>query len=376
MSHQNICRVALVVSSVLAALFIGEVGLRILDRPNPPLSGWKAINGSESEKNQLGFRGQPVNYTDKDFVIVLLGDSQVEAVACAYEWMPERRLEFHLNSNGRRVRVFSIGASGYGQDQQLLALREYLEKFRADLVVLWETPSNDIWNNLFPTHFPADGRPKPTFRLEGGQLRGPSEGIGQPLGEAPRMKLRLLWQRLSRWSRDGHWERTYPPAYRPLPCAGAAVKDDWQRWWEGNAKGMRDENLDNEKSHLAMFLTPRSERMQYGLDLTRRLLQEIELSIRSHGGQFTIFATKTPPTNESGHDDGIHTLRGKCYRTSEAQYYDNIDYVNKGFNFSSIPVTVERWAVGPDNPHLNEHATDQVMKDLAGRVGGLIPVAR
>lgn len=371
MTYRHTYRVALVIASALIALFIGEVGLRVIDKPKPSLSGWKALNGSAAEVNQLGFRGQPVEYTDKDFVVVLLGDSQVEAVACAYEWMPERRLQFYLNSTGRRVRVFSVGASGYGQDQELLALREYLGKFRADLVVLWETPTNDIWNNLFPTHFPADGRPKPTFWLEGGRLRGPSEGIGQPIGEAPRLKLQLLWQRLSPRSRDAHWENMYPPAYRPQPCAGESVKDDWQRSWESNARSMGDENLGNEKSHLAVFLTPRSERMQYGLDLTRQLLQEIE---RLAHGQFTIFATQLPPSEGSGRNDGIHILWGKCYRTSEAQYYANIDYMNHGFNFSSIPVTVEQWAVGPDNPHLNEHATDQVMKDLAGRIETFIPV--
>jgi len=375
-TYRHIYRVALVVASVLIALFIGEVGLRVIDKPKPSLSGWKARNSSAAEVNQLDFRGQPVEYTDKDFVIVLLGDSQVEAATCAYEWMPERRLQFYLNSTGRRVRVFSIGASGYGQDQELLALREYLERFRADLVVLWETPSNDIWNNLFPTHFPADGPPKPTFWLEGGRLRGPSEGIGQPIGEAPHLKLHLLWQRLFPWSRDDHWGNTYPPAYRPQPCAGESVKDDWQRSWESNAKSMRDENLDNEKSHFAVFLTPRSERMQYGLDLTRQLLQEIERLVRSQGGQFTLFATKLPPSEGSGRKDGIYILRGKCYRTSEAQYYDNIDYMNHGFNFSSIPVTVEQWAFSPDNPHLNEHATDLVMKDLAGRIESLITVAK
>jgi hypothetical protein len=116
--------------------------------------------------------------------------------------------------------------------------------------------------------------------------------------------------------------------------------------------------------------------MQYGLDLTRQLLQEIERLIHSHGGQFTIFATKAPPSEESGHDGGLHSLRGKCYRPAEAQYYDNIDYVNKGFEFSYIPVTTGQWAVGPDNTHLNEHATDQVMKDLAERIESPITVAR
>ncbi len=181
------------------------------------VSGWRGgILVSEMEKNRLGYRGQNIEYTDSDFVIILLGDSQVQASACAYEWMPERRLQYYLNSRGKRVKAFSIGANGYGQDPQLLALRENYQKFRADLIILWETPTNDIANNLFPTHFHdegiADGYPKPTFWLEDGNLRGPSEEIGQPLRETPRIKLIALWRKAFGWSRDSEWEKTYPPA--------------------------------------------------------------------------------------------------------------------------------------------------------------------
>jgi len=158
--------IALIVS-VSIALLIAEAMLRLVDKPKPIISGWKTsdINPelSELERNQLGFRGQQIEYADNDFVVVLLGDSQVEAMACGYEWMPERRLQNYLNSSGRKVRVFTVGASGYGQDQELLALREYYQKFRANLVILWETPINDLWNNQFPTT--TDGHAKPTFWL-------------------------------------------------------------------------------------------------------------------------------------------------------------------------------------------------------------------
>ncbi len=373
---RNIYRVGLVIFSTVISLLIAEAALRLIHKPRVVLSGWRAINANPRENNQLGFRGQRIEYSDDDFVIVLLGDSQVEAVACAYEWMPERRLETYLNSTGRRVRVFSVAASGYGQDQQLLALREYFEKFRANLVVHWQTPKNDIWNNVFPTNMPVDGTPKPTFWLEAGQLRGPSEGIGQPVSETPRLKLQLLLRRLARWSRDRHWEKLYPPAYRPLTEVRETVKDDWQQLWDKNERNMRAENLDTEKTHLSITLTPRSERMQYGLDLTRQLLQEIERLTRSRGGQFAIFTAANVPFEEQSIEEGVHVLNGKCYATSKAQYYANLDYLNSGFNFFHIPVTMEPWRVGPDNSHLNEHATDQVMKDLAGRIETLTPAGK
>jgi hypothetical protein len=178
----------------------------------------------------LGFRGQPIEYQPDDFVIVIVGDSQVEAKACAYGWMPERRLQFYLNSSGRKVKVFSLGGPATGQDQQLLSLQEYYQKYRADMVILWFTPANDVWNNTFPSGTPDDRTPKPTFWLENGQLRGPTELTGQPIRETPRLKLMLLWRKFFPWSREKAWARSIlPPPYSPLSKYDGPVTDDWQK---------------------------------------------------------------------------------------------------------------------------------------------------
>ena len=358
--------------SALIALLIAEGIARVVDKTPPTISGWRSLDNRPLERNQLGFRGHPIEYAKDDFVIVLLGDSSVEASACSYELTPERRLQFHLNSTGRKVRVVSLGAGGYGQDQQLLILREYLEKFRADMVVHWFAGTNDIWNNVFPTHFPADGAAKPTYWLEGGQLRGPTEGMGQPIRETPRLKLQLLWRNQSNWSRDGEWEKLLPPPYKPMTEPDGPVKDDWQQRWDSNAKHMRNENLATEKTHYSIFLTPGSERMKYGLDLTHRLLQEIEHLIQSRGGRLVVFANDLPP-EERSRREGLHVLQGKYYKTSMDQYYRNLDYVLRDLTFYSIPITIENWKVSADNSHLNEQANDQLMKDLAKRIEPLIP---
>src|SRR5438105_2295029 len=275
-ARRFLARGLLMSGSILAALVIAEIVSRLLHMPHAPISGWRAIDVTEAEKNQLGFRGQRIDYHDDDFVIVLVGDSQVEAKACAFDWMPERRLQSYFNSPAKPVRVFSVGASGYGQDQELLGLREYFDQYRANLVILWETPLNDVWNNVFPTSWPADGTSKPTFWLDQGQLRGPSENTGQPISETPSLKLLLVLRKNFHWSRDRLWETRYPLAYQPMSQFSGSFKDDWQRWWNGNLRGMRDENLASEKTHLALFLTPRSARTQYGLDLSRALMREMQ----------------------------------------------------------------------------------------------------
>lgn len=358
-------RIALVLSSTFIALCGAEVYLRLIDRPKPLISGWRAYNTPESEKNQFGYRGQKIEYSAGDHVVVLMGDSQAECRACAFDWMPEKRLQHHL---GGRVKVFSLAAGGYGQDQQLLALAEYLQRFRADLVVLWQTPGNDVWNNVFPTHWPRNGTPKPTFWLEGDALRGPTEGLGQPLKEAPRLRLGILFRRLLPLRRDEAWEAYLPEPYRPMTEYDGAPDQEWP--------GESEEDLRSEKSHLTLLLTPRSPRTQYGLDLTRALTGEIRSTAERSGARLIVFGANTLPHSArhlADAPDEVYKIGGLFYRISERQYKENVEYLNAGFDYHWIPVTVEPDRVGPDDAHLNEHATDQVMKDVASIVEPYLP---
>ena len=362
----------LVIFSTVFSLLMAEAMLQVAGKPAPTLSGWRSHVKSKLELNQLGFRGHPIEYSDGDFIVVLLGDSQVEALqCCAYGWLPERRLQYHLNARGKKVKVFTLGSGGYGQDQQLLVLREYYQKYRADLVVLWQTPENDVWNNMFPTHWPANGTPKPTFWLENGELHGPNVGMGANLSS--KIKLVALWERfISPASRDEHYEKYFPPAYSPMLEYEGPVDRDWQKRWDGNIGFMRDENLGNEKSHLVMRLTPPSARTQYGLDLTRRLLQELEKLVTRHAGRFVVFRADKPlEVPDIG--GKIHVLNGRYYKTSNEQFQSNVNYLNQDFKSYVSRVSIDDWKVGPEDSHLNEHATDQVMEDLSRKLENLIP---
>jgi len=120
--------------------------------------------------------------------------------------------------------------------------------------------------------------------------------------------------------------------------------------------------------------------MQYGLDLTSKLLKEVESLVSSRGGKFVTFATTTDLLQSAAVEEsiyeGVHLLNGKYYQTSQNQYRDNLRYLNQGLDFYLIPITVQQYKVGPENRHLNEHATDQVMKDLATRMESLVPPGR
>jgi hypothetical protein len=72
----------------------------------------------------------------------------------------------------------------------------------------------------------------------------------------------------------------------------------------------------------------------------------------------------------------VHVLNGKYYKTSDTQYNENLSYLAKGFTSYIVPVTVDPPIVGPEDSHMNEHATDQVIKDLAAKIEYLVPAKR
>ncbi len=369
---------ALALASSALTLAAVEFTLRILDKPawdTEIRAGWK-YQGADRHVNELGYRGQPIRYSDRDIVVVLLGDSQVESNACPPDMMPERYLEQHLGRRDPRFRVFSLGGGGYGNDQEYLALREYFGKYRADAVVLWETLANDVWNNVFPTHWPEDGAIKPTYWLDHGMLKGPNYELGELIRKPARTKIGVL---LNRWLHpqkglDRTWERHLPKPYEPMARYEGKHGTDWDSSDPTNKNPyLRSENLKNEKTHFSVDLYPRSERMQYGLDLTRKLLGRISDMAAEHHSSFFIFDALNPDDqqrlkNKEADDVIVHRRDGLFYRTSFRQTMANLAYANQGFTFFAIPVLLETWKVSDTDRHLNCSANDQVMRDLAGKI--------
>lgn len=336
-----------------------ELLLQLAGRPEPRQVGWRASRADLV--NQLGYRGRPFQSGEGVFVL-LLGDSQVEAVAHPPEGMPEQLLERTLREwlGDPRVRVRSLGAGGYGQDQQLLALERFTAAgWKADVVALWLTPFNDVWNNLFPTHYPIDGAPKPTFWLEAGRLRGPNEPDQVP---GPWSRLLGAWRRAAAPRHpDAHWASRLPPAYEPRATHQGPVDLDWQRAWDAADGRFRGEDVPAEKSSVAFGFTPRSPRMTYAIELTRALLLTIRARVEAAGGRLVVFHTDPIP----GPGLVTHLLHGRYWDTSGEQVQTNLDDMLLGLDAQRIPITLEDWKVSPQDAHLNGPANEQVMRDLA-----------
>jgi hypothetical protein len=369
----RVLKTAIALVAFLAVPLFFEVGLRLINKPGwekSIVAGWKSMTGGP-HINQLGFRGQRITYTDNDIVVVLLGDSHVESTASSFETLPEQLLQKHLAAADPRYKVFSIGSGGYGNDQQFFALKEYFAQYRADFVVLWQTFGNDIWNNVFPTHWPKDGYLKPTFWLENGELKGPNYQYGQVAQKAAQTKLGVFINRIRdpRKGLDASWESRLPKPYTPLTDYHGPYQMDWDPAGPNKEINplLKDENLETEKSHQAVFLTPRSERMLYGLQLTRKILELIDSLCRQNKSKLALFYVLDDEEQEKlRRQDPVVQKRGdRFYKSSLSQFNANREFVNHGFVTIPALVTVPDRRVSKSDGHLNPAANDQVVGILA-----------
>ena len=148
---------ALLVGSVVLSLGIAEWVVRSL--PDSRLGfHYDVADGRFSSprefqvdiaRNSLGFHDVEPGPVERGVVrILLLGDSYVESYSVPASENVGQRLESHLNAEGSRdYDVVSIGASAWGQREQLEALRKYGRLLRPDLVLTLFLPLNDVRNN-------------------------------------------------------------------------------------------------------------------------------------------------------------------------------------------------------------------------------------
>jgi hypothetical protein len=318
----------------LIAIACMEVAIRVV-RPMPPLPntreiGWNAdrspyrlvktvdqnfLHKTQEEVNQLRLRGRPFPPNSPDQVRVLLvGDSNVEAGALPFRHMPEVQLEEALNRvfGGSRFAVRSIASSGWGQDQQLLALRSYFQQFSADYILLWHEPANDYWENAFLDRSTGDalGPLKPTFVLGADGLKqfdyGPYIDYGPLRALLSQSHFYRALVRLTERAgvpigspllRD--FNKLIPGAtgHRPVSrhsCPGTVVQQyvysrNRPDYGDAPVSIDTDEALSASRSHFTPFLKEMSDRDRYLLSVTRALFQEIRRLGRQHNSETIIF---------------------------------------------------------------------------------------
>jgi hypothetical protein len=177
--------IGLVFASVLAAVVLCELVLRVIDfsdpiwyRPDPHL-GWSLRPGMEGwytkeghayiRINSRGLRDREHSQKKPDGVyrVAVLGDSQAEAFQVGQEvtfWsLLERELAECTVQPGKRIEVINFGVSGYGTAQEYLQLESIVIDYQPDLVLHLFTHDNDIVNNSIELE---KGLERPYFRLD------------------------------------------------------------------------------------------------------------------------------------------------------------------------------------------------------------------
>lgn len=106
---------------------------------------------SEGYFNSHGFRDKERSYrkSENTFRILVLGDSQVEALQVALENSFPAILEKMLNevSSGQRFEVLNLGQSGFSTADEYMRYLNFGVEYSPDLVLLAVTTANDIQDN-------------------------------------------------------------------------------------------------------------------------------------------------------------------------------------------------------------------------------------
>jgi hypothetical protein len=278
--------------------------------------------------NEFGLRGRPIEYNSDDFIVLIVGDSYVEAGAQPFEDMPEQILEQALQAkiSGRRVRAYSIAAAGWGEDQELLALEAFFKSHRADLVINWFTPVNDYWENTFVDRSvdALAGPLKPTFRIDDeDKLRLERKVISKiRLLELFRIALARISSGRNVWRSEVYassWDRSLPPStllpVAETECPNTLVAEDQIvpafRRGVNEMTAVTTERVAEARTHFAPFLIPTSPRELYQIDITRRLLAKMGATAEMHGAQFLIFYPEGTDI-----DNAIRSVR--CVKSNDA----------------------------------------------------------
>src|SRR5205085_9563838 len=165
-------KLLVVCASVLVALFVGEIALRVIGYTYPSsyttdtargyalrpcMQGWyRKANEVYIKINCAGLRDRErsLQKPPDTYRIAIVGDSYAEALQVPLEdafWsVLENKLQACPAFNGRKVEVINFGVSGYGTAQELITLEQEVWAYQPDVVLLAVTTNNDITDNSRP----------------------------------------------------------------------------------------------------------------------------------------------------------------------------------------------------------------------------------
>jgi hypothetical protein len=385
----------LLVASTTIALGMAEIALRAIGRPHEIELGW-GLSEEDLEFVRKTYRAQLAESHGKGHLrVLLLGDSQVTNTGTSPKVLPAAILEEELrkalstcghapNDQDRDVTVFTLGQAGWGQDQELLALSAVIGTVRPHLVLHWFTPENDLWNNAFPTHYPRNGTPKPTFVLEHDNLRLTSryeilpEWTRSRFLTAGKVATDKIETRLRRsvgagtdftshfplpYDPDDKWGRVHLP---PAQTARTSGMDDRSGYLNQINPYFEGDQVDLEKSHFVIAMNPESPRIEYMVRLTAALIRETQATTRRSKSEYAAFYYSAEKTNQPMYPpDGTYHAKGYEFVVSNAEIPERLAHIFDGIRLYALPLADNDWRLPHNDPHLTTPVNRHVLAALS-----------
>jgi lysophospholipase L1-like esterase len=292
---------AIALSSILAALVLGEGALRLIgfSYPNfwkpdpvtgtalaPGMEGWQRDEGRAYIKvNSQGLRDREhaVSKPSDTYRIAVLGDSYVEAMQVeldqAFWALLPKKLEACGFAGGRKVETVNFGVSGYGTGHELLTLRTRVWQYSPDMVLLAFFPGNDVRNNS--KHLESY-RFYPFFSLKDGKLfqdiafrDDPEFKQKQRIAEQRAFLQDMRLYQLMRRVRAGNIAQHFHNA----PAAAAVAAGE----------KLTEPGLDEQ-----VFREPADPKWKEAWEITDRLVVAASEETRQRGARFVLAVLSTP----------------------------------------------------------------------------------
>jgi hypothetical protein len=317
-------RIAVVAASIVFALLIFEVFLRVVGYTYPvfyqpdEVRGYSLWPGAEGRYRREGAAHVSINsdgLRDREHAkskpagtlrIAVVGDSYAEAFQVEREkafWsVLETRLRGCPALKGREVEVVNFGVSGYGTAQELLTLREKVWSYSPDVVLLAVTTNNDVLDNSRALKVTDE---IPYFRIEGDRL-----ALDDSFRQTAAFRLRN-----SALNRLGRWLREHLRFVQALHEGQGAIKSRLDAWREQRRLAKEKEKNGADVSDAAkttsatqtnvttsagdvpadelgtanvIYREPADDVWRDAWLVTEKLLTEMNAEVKDHGARFYV----------------------------------------------------------------------------------------
>ena len=285
--------------SLLFALLLAEVALRIVGYSNPYFytfedetgwmlrpntSGWFRKEGAAYITiNSAGLRDREhtLQQSANTYRIAIVGDSFAEALQVPFEQTFWHLLESKLTNcpalAGRQIEVLNFGVSNYGTAQELIALRTRVWAYAPDMIVLAFTPANDVRNN---SRALEGDELRPYFIYQGDQLVADMSFRDVP---AHRQKLTRLNNALYTAINHSRLLQLLNAIREARQTRRIAAQQ--QARGDAAESGVEDQS----------FMPPKEQTWQEAWRVTEAIIAQMNSEVRAHNAKFLVVSVTYGP---------------------------------------------------------------------------------